>query len=114
MIVHISFEPNHILTDVFTLEGDWTFPCLPRVGDEISPAVLMDWISPMELYESLIDEEKRAWVDWVAEDVEYGAVEEEAQQENLRIWLGNLGSTVSEVCWSKYDGQNCVLITLKR
>lgn len=113
MHVKITFESSDLLNDVITLEGEWHFPFLPRVGEEISPALLVEWIDPKQLYEALSESEKTAWVNWVTEEVELGSTEEDAQWDNLHVWLANLGTIVSEVCWSKYEGQYCVLISLK-
>ena len=64
---------------------------------------------------------KEVWADFYANKfdlllnyVEAGSQEEEAQLDNLYIWLANLGTVVSEICWSKYENEPCVLITLKR
>lgn len=114
MNVKINFEDNNeLLNGILSLVGEWPFPALPRIGEEISPSLLKEWITPHELFEALTDEEKAMWVRWVSEDVEAGSQEEEAQQDNLYIWLANIGTIVSEVCWSKYEGQYSVLITLK-
>ena len=113
MNVKITFEPNNLLNEVISLEGEWNFPFLPRIGEEISPALLVEWINPGQLYEALTETEKAMWIAWVTEEVELGSSEEEAQLDNLHIWLANLGNVVSEVCWSKGDKGYCVLITLK-
>ena len=113
MNVKITFESNHIVDEVISLEGVWNFPFLPRIGEEISPALLVEWITPAQLYEALTENEKAMWVSWVTEEVELGACEEEAQWDNLHIWLGNLGTVVSDICWSKGEDGYCVLITLK-
>ena len=114
MRVQFTFEDNEILNDILSFGGEWKYPFLPRTGEEISPALLVDWITPNQLFEALTDYEKSMWLEWVTEDVEAGSQEEEAQQDNLHIWLANLGTIVSEICWSKYEGKSCVLITLKR
>ena len=114
MRVQFSFEDNEILNDILSFGGEWKYPFLPRIGEEISPALLVDWITPNELFEALSDYEKSMWLEWVTEDVEAGSQEEEAQLDNLSIWQANMGTVVSEICWSKYDNKPCVLITLKR
>lgn len=113
MNVNITFESSKILNEVITLKGEWNFPFLPRIGEEISPALLVEWITPEQLYDALADEEKVMWINWVTEEVELGSTEEEVQGDNLRIWLANLGNVVSDVCWSIDEDGYCVLITLK-
>lgn len=113
MNVQFTFEENKILSGIVSFGGEWPFPILPRVGEEISPSLLMDWITPAELYDALSDEEKVQWVNWVTEDVEAGSKEEEAQADNLHIWLAKLGTEVSDVCWSKFEGEYFVQIVLK-
>ena len=113
MNVYITFESNKILNEVITLKGVWNFPFLPRIGEEISPALLVEWITPAQLYDALSEKEKEMWISWVTEEVELGSSEEEAQWDNLLVWVANLGTVVSEVCWSKDEDSYCVLITLK-
>ena len=74
----------------------------------------MEWIAPKQFYDAMLDEEKALWDSWVAEDLEDDITEEEAYQENLCIWLGNVGTVVSEVTWGKMDDDFHVLIELKR
>ena len=113
MNVNITFESSKILNEVITLKGEWNFPFLPRIGEEISPALLVEWITPEQLYDALADEEKVMWINWVTEEVELGSTEEAAQGATLRFWLANLGNVVSDVCWSIDEDGYCVLITLK-
>ena len=58
MNVYITFESNKILNEVITLKGVWNFPFLPRIGEEISPALLVEWITPAQLYDALSEKEK--------------------------------------------------------
>ena len=114
MRVLFSFDDNEFLNDMLSFGGEWKLPFLPRIGEIISPAMLVDWITPNQLFDALTDYEKSMWLRWVSEDVEAGSQEDEAQLDNLYIWLANLGSVVSEICWSKYEEEPCVMITLKR
>ena len=115
MNVQFTFDDNNeILSGILAFGGEWPFPFLPRIGEEISPSLLKEWITPSELYDALTDDEKALWVSWVTEDVEAGSQEEEAQHDNMHIWLASLGNVVSEICWSNYENNPCVLITLKR
>ena len=113
MNVSFSFEPNDILKEHLVLSGEWNCPCLPRVGDQISSSLLMDWITPKRFYDALLDDEKALWDSWVAEDLEDDMSEEDAYWENLGIWLGNVGAVVSEITWAKMEDDFHVLISLK-
>ena len=96
MNVKITFEDNNeMLNGILSLGGEWPFPYLPRVGEVISPSLLKEWITPNELYDALTEDEKAIWLRWVTEEVEAGSHEEEAQQDNLHIWLANLCTIVS-------------------
>lgn len=114
MNVSFSFEQNDILKENLVLSGEWNCLSIPRVGDRISPSLLMEWITPKRFYDAMLDEEKALWDSWVAEDLEDDITEEEAYWENLCIWLGNVGTVVSEVTWAKMDDDFHVLIELKR
>ena len=103
MNVKITFEDNNgMLNGILSLGGEWPFPALPRIGEEISPSLLKEWITPHELFEALTDEEKAMWVRWVSEDVEAGSQEEEAQQDN-RTTCTSGWQTLAPSC-PKYAG----------
>ena len=114
MNISFSFGENDILKEHLVLSGEWNCPSIPRVGDQISPSLLMEWIDPKRFYDALLDEEKALWDSWVSVDLEDEMTEEEAYWENLGIWLGNVGTVVSEVTWAKMDDEFHMLIELKR
>jgi len=113
MKVIINFEPNDILKELLSLSGEWNFPFFPSIGEEVSPSLLEDWITPSQLYDALNESEKEVWNKWVNDEVEAGSTEEAAQWDNLHIWLGNLGTVVSGVSWSKLEGEYYVQISLE-
>lgn len=113
MNVTFSFEKNELLQSALTIGGEWNAPFLPHVGDKIDASLLMQWLSPEQLYEALTAEEREMWNSWVESDLEEEMSEKEAWLENYSIWLWHVGSVVSEVVWGNGDNGYHALIVLK-
>ena len=113
MNVTFSFEKNELLQNALSVGGEWNAPFLPHVGDKIDASLLMEWLSPEQLYDALSEEEKDMWDRWVKEDLEDEMTEVEAWLENYGIWMWHVGSVVSEVIWGKAEDGYHALIILK-
>lgn len=113
MKVTFSFQENEILKSALSVGGEWNAPFLPRVGDKIDASLLLQWLSPQQLFDALWDDEKEIWNSWLNEGQEDEMTEEEAWMENFTIWMWHVGSVVQDVIWGHADNDYHVHIVLK-
>lgn len=112
MIVKFTFNANDVTNGMYLFGGEWDCPHLPRIGEEIGCSILEEWIDPSKFYDSLTEQSKDEWNDWVASETDKGRSVEEARLGALHTWFEEMAPVVSHILWSKRDGNIGVLLTL--
>ena len=100
MRVVFMFAESEIIHNFIEVEMDWDCPFLPRLGEAISASVFMSKLTPKEFYESLTEEAKVEWDEWVKERLDYfdGNIEE-AEKDCMTEWFLNMGMCVKGISW---------------
>lgn len=100
MRVRFMFGESEIIYNFIEIEMDWNCPFLPRLGEVISPSILMLKLSPKEFYEALTEEAKIEWNDNIKKEMDYYDENiEEAEKDCMTEWLLNMSMCVKGIFW---------------
>jgi hypothetical protein len=94
------FNESKIVNNFLSVEIDWNCPFLPRIGEVINPSILMLKLTPKEFYQSLSEEAKIEWDEWVKKRLDYyeGSIEK-AEKGCMTEWLLDMNMCVREIFW---------------
>ena len=94
------FNESKIVNNFLEVEIYWNCPFLPRIGEAINPSILMPKLTPKEFYQSLSEEAKIEWNDWVNKKLEYydGSIKK-AEIGCMTEWLLDMKMCVKEIFW---------------
>ena len=94
------FNESKIVNNFLEVEIYWNCPFLPRIGEAINPSILMPKLTPKEFYESLSEEAKIEWNNWVNKKLEYydGSIKK-AEIGCMPEWLLDMKMCVKEIFW---------------
>ena len=94
------FNESKIVNNFLEVEIYWNCPFLPRQGEFINPSILMPKLTPKEFYESLSEEAKVEWNNWVNKKLEYydGSIKK-AEEGCMSEWLLDMKMCVREIFW---------------
>ena len=104
------FGESKIVNNFLSVEIDWNCPFLPRLGEVINPSILMLKLTPKEFYQSLSEEAKIEWNNWVNKKLEYydGSIKK-AEIGCMTEWLLDMKMCVKEVTWDM-DTKGCFAV----
>ena len=94
------FNESKIVNNFLEVEIYWNCPFLPRIGEAINPSILMPKLTPKEFYQSLSEEAKIEWNNWVNKKLEYydGSIKK-AEIGCMTEWLLDMKMCVKEIFW---------------
>ena len=111
MKVQFCIHPGDTIDELIKFENDWTLPFLPRIGESISPSIIMDKIGVETFYESLTGDAKEKWDKWLG-----GKPDEipmaDWETGKMCDWLIDMDLRVCDVDWSLRSGEYGVMIWL--
>lgn len=112
MKVKFCIRSGDTIDELIHFETDWSLPFLPRMGESISPSIVMDKVSVEKFHESLAGDAKEKWDKWL------GGKPDEipmADWENGKMcdWLIDMDLRVCDVDWNFRDGEYGVMIWLE-
>ena len=111
MKVQFCIRPGDTIEKLIHFEIDWNLPCLPRIGESISPSVVMDKVSVETFHESLTGDAKEKWDKWLGgKPDDIPTVDWETGK--MCDWLIDMDLRVYDVDWSLLDGEYGVVIWL--
>ena len=110
MKVVFVIDESDVFNDLFEVNVEWNCPFLPRQGEFINPDILMPKLTPKEFYESLSEEAKVEWNNWVNKKLEYydGSIKK-AEEGCMSEWLLDMKMCVKEVTWDT-DTKGCFAV----
>ena len=94
------FNESKIVNNFLEVEIYWNCPFLPRIGEAINPSILMPKLAPKKFYQSLSEEAKIEWNNWVNKKLEYydGSIKK-AEIGCMTEWLLDMKMCVKEIFW---------------
>lgn len=111
MKVQFCIHPGDTIEELIHFEIDWTLPFLPRIGESISPSIVMDKVSVETFYESLTGDAKEKWDKWLdGKPDDIPTLDWETGK--MGDWLIDMDLRVYDVGWSLLDGEYGVVIWL--
>ena len=111
MKVQFCIRPGDTIDELIQFEIDWTLPFLPRIGESISPSIVMDKVSVEKFYESLTGDAKEKWDNWLdGKPDDIPTVDWERGK--MGDWLIDMDLRVCDVDWSLRSGEYRVMIWL--
>lgn len=111
MKVQFCIHPGDTIEELIHFEIDWTLPFLPRIGESISPSVVMGKVSVETFYESLTGDAKEKWDKWLdGKPDDIPTLDWETGK--MGDWLIDMDLRVYDVDWSLLDGEYGVVIWL--
>jgi len=111
MKVQFCIRPGDTIEEPIQFEIDWALPFLPRIGESISPSIVMDKISVETFHESLTGDSKEKWDKWLGGKPDE-CTTEEWERGKMGDWLIDMDLRVCDVDWSLRSGKYGVMIWL--